>query len=86
MHRGINDYFRHDFDNQYHVDVLSPWISRPPKAGLISNTVVRVIQKHVLKQIDAGESLENQRKQAKLFWLSEYLRYVNEIHGPIHFG
>jgi hypothetical protein len=86
LHRGMGDYFRHDFDNQYHVDVLSPWMSRPPRSGLVSNTVVRVVETHLLKQIDASDSVESQRKRAKLFWLSGYLQYVKKVHGPILFG
>lgn len=86
LHRGMGDYFRRDFDNQYHVDVLSPWMSRPPKPGLVSHTVARVVERHLLKQIGAGDSIEMQRKQGKLFWLSEYLQYVKKLHGPVMFG
>lgn len=86
LHRGIGDYFRHDFDNQYHVDIFSPWMSKPPRSGLVSNTVVRVVQHHLLQRIDVSDNVEVQRVQSKLFWLSEYLEYVDKIHGPIRFG
>jgi hypothetical protein len=86
FHKEIVDFFRHDFDNQYHVDILSPWMSKPPRRGLVSNTVVRPIKRHVLNQIDASEDIETQRKQAKLFWLYDYLEYVEKLHGPVKLG
>jgi hypothetical protein len=75
MHRGMGAYFREDFDNQFHVDVLSPWMSRPPRAGAISNTVVRVVERHLLRQIEASDDIETLRRHAKLSWLSDYLKY-----------
>jgi len=88
LHRGLACYFRHDFDNQYHVDVLSPWMSKPPRPGLVSNTVVRVVQGHLLRQLGGGDhdSVEAQRTDAKLFWLGDYLTYVSEVHGSTMVG
>lgn len=88
LHRGMACYFRQDSDNQFHVDVLSPWMSRPPRQGLVSSTVVRPIEKLVLQQLIDGDSdsVAAQRARAKLFWLGDYLRYVSEVHGPMMFG
>jgi hypothetical protein len=51
---GMANFFRHDFDNQFHVDVLSPWMSKPPKPGSVSNTVCRVLRTRFMDKIDAS--------------------------------
>jgi hypothetical protein len=83
---GTAQYFREDFDKQLHIDVLSPWVSKPPRAGAVKKTIVQPIRSRFMKEISAGDSLEDQRKQAKISWLFKYLDYVEEAHGDWRFG
>jgi hypothetical protein len=84
--RCLEDYFRKDFDNLYHLDVFSPWLFVPRRAGVIKQTVVRRIGKHIIGQMDVSETIDARRKMSKLFWVSEYMRYVDEVHGAWHIG
>jgi hypothetical protein len=86
MHLEMAAYFRLDFDMHYHLDIFSPWMSTPSRPGLISDTVVRVVERHILRHIDPSDRIDIQRKQTKIFWLSKYLDYVEKVHGPTQVG
>jgi hypothetical protein len=79
-------YFRRDFDNLYHLDFFSPWLFVPSRTGTIRQTVVKRINRHIRQMIDVSESIEVKRKMSKIFWVGEYMRYVDESHGSWRVG
>jgi hypothetical protein len=84
--RSFSHYFRNDFDNQYHLDLFSPFLFVPRVSGTIRQTVVKRVNKHILAMIDADDKIETQRKMAKVFWLGRYMDYVREVHGAWQIG
>jgi hypothetical protein len=84
--QASGSYFRHDFDNLYHLDVFSPWLFIPSRAGTIKQTVVKRVNRHIMQMIDVSEKIEVRRRMSKIFWVSKYMHYVNEEHGAWHIG
>jgi hypothetical protein len=84
--RCLEDYFRRDFDDIYHLDVFSPWLFVPSRAGTVKQTVVKRIRKQIVAMMDVSESIEARRKMTKLFWVHEYMSYVDKVHGAWQIG
>jgi hypothetical protein len=81
---GSGAYFRRDFDHLLHLDIFSYKMFIPPKTGTIKDAV-KGIHDHLIDGIDVTETPSNMKVQAKLFWISTYLSYVEEVHGAWHF-
>jgi hypothetical protein len=77
-------FFRRDFDHMLHLDIFSYRMFVPEKTGTIKDAV-KVVHQHVLKGIDATQTLSNMKIQTKLFWIGAYLDHVDEAHGAFHF-
>jgi hypothetical protein len=84
--QASGSYFRLDFDNLYHLDFFSPWLFIPSRAGTIKQTVVKRVRRHIVQMSDVSENIEVWRKMSKIFWVGEYMRYVDEEHGAWHIG
>jgi hypothetical protein len=82
---GLGAYFRRDFDHLLHLDIFSYKMFIPVKTGTIKDAI-KGIHRHITDGIDTTETPSLMRIQAKLFWISTYLRYVEEIHGAWHFN
>lgn len=82
--RSRGNFFRQDFDNNLHLDIFSPMMSLPQSSGTIKETTVKTVHGHIMAQIDASEKIDIKKIQSKLFWLSSYMRYVDEFHGAWH--
>jgi hypothetical protein len=81
---GEATYFRRDFDHLLHLDIFSYKMFIPPKTGTIKDAV-KVVHRHIMNGIDVTETPSVMKIQAKLFWVSTYLDYVEEFHGAWHF-
>lgn len=81
---GTSAYFRRDFDHLLHLDIFSCKMFVPPKTGTIKDAL-KVVNRYVLERIDVAENLGVMKIQSKLFWISAYLRYAEELHGAWHF-
>jgi hypothetical protein len=77
-------YFRRDFDHLLHLDIFSYKMFVPPKTGTIKSAV-GVVHRHIMNDINVTEAPSVMKIQAKLFWISTYLHYVEEMHGAWHF-
>jgi hypothetical protein len=86
QHRQLSEgaYFRRDFDHVLHIDIFSPKMFVPPQAGTITEAI-RPVHQHVMEGIKYPQSPNEMKIQAKLFWISSYLSYVDEFHGNIYF-
>jgi hypothetical protein len=81
---GSDAYFRRDFDHLLHLDIFSYKMFIPPKTGTIKDAV-KGIHRYLIDGIDVTETPSHMKIQAKLFWISTYLSYVEEVHGAWHF-
>jgi hypothetical protein len=82
--RSRGNFFRQDFDQNLHLDIFSPMMSLPQSTGTIKETTVKTVHGHIMEQIDASEKIDVMQSQSKLFWISNYLSYVEECHGAWH--
>lgn len=83
---GFGTYFRQDSGHQYHLDIFSPFSFVPNINGTIKDKIVKKVRQYLISEIDASEDIKTQRIMAKLFWLSTYMGYVDEVHGAWHIG
>lgn len=82
--RSRGNFFRQDFDNNLHLDIFSPMMSLPQSTGILKETTVKTVHDHISAQIDVSEKIDVMKIQSKLFWISDYMRYVEEAHGDWH--